>query len=71
MKAVEWRSDLGKEFEGSIHLVVRALHRVGIFKPRKYFRSGAEWIAPCAAEGMPVGDGKPEVFFHGFFSHFF
>ena len=70
MEAIERCADLGNELERGIHLVQPPLHRIRTLRPRKILRARTKRIAARAAEGVPVGNCKPEMFLHGFFSDF-
>ena len=45
------------------------MHWIGAYRPWKIFRAWSKRIATGAAEGMPVGNREPEVFFHRFLTH--
>src|SRR5688500_16660589 len=71
METVKRSADLCDEFKGSVHLLVSPLHRVITYRPWKVFRARSERIAARAAEGVPVCDGKSEMFVHRFLANFF
>jgi hypothetical protein len=71
VETIKRSANFGDKFECSVHFIIGTLHGIAVLHPWKILGAGSERIATGSAEGMPVSDRKPEVFLHGFLSHFF
>ncbi len=69
MKAIVGRTNLGEKLKGCIHLVFGTLYGRVAGCPWKKLSPGSERVFPGPAEGVPVGDGKAHMLFHGFSGH--
>ncbi len=69
VKAEIGDADLGDELKGGVHLVFGALNGIRGAVPWELHGADAEGIAARIAEGMPVGDGEPEVLIHRLAAH--
>ena len=65
VEAIILHAHFSDELEGSIHFVVGSGQPVGVGIPWKMLHARPERIGTRAAEGVPVGHGKPEQVFHG------
>jgi hypothetical protein len=64
VEAVEADAELLHELEGHVGPLHGHLQRVGVVLPRAEHGAGAERVGAGATEGVPVGDGEPEVVLH-------
>src|SRR5690606_7133399 len=66
VEAVVRNTQFGDEFKCGVHFFTGASDRVSSASPWELERTRTERIVTCAAEGVPVCNGKFEVILHGF-----
>src|SRR4051812_5742888 len=70
VKAIKRGTYLGNEFKRGIHLVFCTDDRIAVLQPREILGSRSKRITTGTTERMPIGDSKPEVFFHRLLANF-
>ncbi len=70
MEAPELDAQFGEKFKGGLHSLLGPLHRVGGFIVAAEDGVGAELVGSKAFEGVPVTDGKAQVFGHRLAQYF-
>jgi hypothetical protein len=69
VEAVIRNAQLGEELESGVKLVLRLVERAATLLPGVLAGARSKGVTTVRTEGVPVGDGKAQVFAHGLFAH--